>query len=96
MDFEKTETRGTSCINGRFSREDHEGYRNFVRMNPDDFTGLLMCVSPLILKKDTTMREAIFLAVHLMTLVHQFSFPPPFFLLLVLFTVAWNLNITLI
>jgi hypothetical protein len=46
------------ALMAEFSREDHESYRNFVRMTPDDFTELLMHVSPLILKKDTTMREA--------------------------------------
>ena len=29
-----------------FSREDRESYRNFVKMTPDDFTELLMRVSP--------------------------------------------------
>ena len=41
------------------SKEDHESYRNFVKMTQEDFTELLTKVSPLISKKDTIMRKSI-------------------------------------
>lgn len=41
------------------SQEDHESYKIFVRMTKEDFTELLVKVSPLIVKKDTVMRKSI-------------------------------------
>lgn len=41
------------------SQEDHESYKNFVRMTKEDFTELLVKMSPLIVKKETIMRKSI-------------------------------------
>lgn len=41
------------------SQEDHESYKNFVRMAKEDFTELLVKMSPLIVKKETIMRKSI-------------------------------------
>lgn len=39
--------------------EDENCYRNFVRMNAEDFDYLLEKVEPLIQKRDTNMRRAV-------------------------------------
>lgn len=41
------------------AQEEHESYKNFVRMTKKDLTELLEKVSPLIVKKDTIMRKSI-------------------------------------
>lgn len=50
---------GAHSLIKELSQEDHESYKNFVRMTKEDFTELLEKVSPLIAKKDTIMRKSI-------------------------------------
>ena len=69
-----------------FSRVGHESYRNFVRMTLDNFTELLMRVSPLILvflvlKKLCNAQHAstTFSTFSDSSGIHQFSFSPTIF-----------------